>query len=456
MKKRNKDHPYIFRKEKKIIIIALTFLKSRQFIEKVLPFYELFHQNLHETRINEKIERYYENQIAREFKFDITWLEDFREKKLYETHCNKVKPLIETPGLILITNERIYFQSYNNISSKPVKKYNLRNVIHLVRRRYNLRQIGIEFFMKNDKSIFFSFKSVEQRDEVYQILLKQPKLENCFISLKNELKQMTKEWQNGNVSNFDYLLFLNFVSDRSFNDLTQYPVFPWVIADYESNELDLNREKTFRDLKNPIGALNEERLKSFQNRYKEMTHPKFLYGTHYSTPGYVLFYLVRQLPEYMLKLQNGRFDAAEREFHSMKQTWESVLSNTADLKELIPEFFYLPEFLQNRNRIDFGKGQNDERYDDVELPPWAKGDPVLFIRKHRQALESDYVSRHLHHWIDLIFGYKQSGKEAVKNCNVFHYMTYENSEDIDLIDDPYFNSGRDSGYIYNLTQALVL
>lgn len=30
---------------------------------------------------------------------------------------------------------------------------------------------------------------------------------------------------------------------------------------------------------------------------------KFLYGTHYSTPGYVIGYLVRKYPQYMLKLQ---------------------------------------------------------------------------------------------------------------------------------------------------------
>jgi hypothetical protein len=72
---------------------------------------------------------------------------------------------------------------------------------------------------------------------------------------------------------------------------------------------------------------------------------------------------------------------------------------------------------------------------DIILPPWAKS-PEEFIRIQREALEGDYVSEHLHEWIDLIWGYKQTGAEAVKAHNVFYYLTYEGAIDIDSIKDP--------------------
>merc|ERR1711920_292611 len=118
--------------------------------------------------------------------------------------------------------------------------------------------------------------------------------------------------------------------------------------------------------------------------------PPFLYGTHFSTPGYVLFYLLRQAPEYMLCLQNGKFDAPDRLFRSIPATFQSCLTNHADLKELIPEFYMVTDsekelentssgnnmifqsatkvhadnWLKNKQRLDLGTTQDREKVGD--------------------------------------------------------------------------------------------
>ena len=127
----------------------------------------------------------------------------------------------------------------------------------------------------------------------------------------------------------------------------------------------------------------------------------------------------------------GHFDLADRMFHSLKEGWLSAARlNMADVKELIPEFFYLPELLINHNKFDLGMKQSGVALNDVLLPPWAKEDAREFIRVHRAALECDYVSQHLHEWIDLIFGHKQQGPAAVDAVNVYHPLFYEGNVDI--------------------------
>ena len=72
-----------------------------------------------------------------------------------------------------------------------------------------------------------------------------------------------------------YALFVNSVGDRTFEDLTQYPVFPWVLIDYKSGEIDLNDKTVYRDLSKPMGAINPERLERLKERSNEMGDPKY-------------------------------------------------------------------------------------------------------------------------------------------------------------------------------------
>ena len=84
--------------------------------------------------------------------------------------------------------------------------------------------------------------------------------------------------------------------------------------------------------------------------------------------------------------------------------------------------------------IDFGVRHCGTPVGDVVLPPWAKS-PSDFVEKLSQALESDHVSRHIHKWIDLIFGCKQKGRAADLADNLFYHLCYEGAVDIEKIYD---------------------
>lgn len=108
------------------------------------------------------------------------------------------------------------------------------------------------------------------------------------------------------------------------------------------------------------------------------------------------------------------------------------------LQELIPEFYDTErkgDFLVNEAKINFGKRFNGTPVNNVQLPPWANDSPEQFVQILRDALESDHVSKNLHHWIDLIFGYKQRGEEALKANNLFFHLCYEGAIDLENIND---------------------
>ncbi|XP_069554039.1 protein FAN [Brachyistius frenatus] len=373
-----------------------------------------------------------QSRLARS-SFDKNYFQSVAEKPHMECAVEMVLPLVSNPGHVCITDENLYFQPLSGYPENVIQ-IKLHRVRRIYKRRHGLRPLGLEVFCtENDfcSDIYLKFYSTADRDEIYYYIA---------TFLENHMTEHTAEsymlqWQRGHLSNYQYLLHLNNLADRSCNDLSQYPVFPWVLADYTSAQLDLTSAATFRDLSKPVGALNKERLDGLLARYRGMPEPRFMYGSHYSSPGYVLFYLVRVAPEHMLCLQNGRYDHADRMFNSVGDTWKNCLEGATDFKELTAEFYGTDcSFLENRLILDLGRRQNGSLVGDVVLPPWAS-DASDFLQKHKQALESQFVSEHLHEWIDLVFGFKQRGSEAVVAQNVFHPLTYEGSIDCDSIED---------------------
>ncbi|XP_032665465.1 neurobeachin isoform X5 [Odontomachus brunneus] len=375
-----------------------------------------------------------------------------------------IAPGIVAPGIISVTSTELYFEvdeddpEFKKIDDEVLKycdhlhgKWYFSEVRAIFSRRYLLQNVAIEIFLASRTSILFAFSDQATVKKVIKALPRVgvgikygiPQTRRASLMSPRQLMRssnMTQKWQRREISNFEYLMFLNTIAGRTYNDLNQYPVFPWVLTNYETKELDLSLPSNYRDLSKPIGALNPNRRVYFEERFQSWEHdtiPPFHYGTHYSTAAFVLNWMIRVEPmtTMFLALQGGKFDHPNRLFSSIALSWKNCQRDTSDVKELIPEFFFLPEMLVNSNRYHLGRQEDGSVVGDVELPPWASS-PEEFIRINRMALESEFVSCQLHQWIDLIFGYKQKGPEAIRATNVFYYLTYEGSVELDTITDP--------------------
>ncbi|KAJ7052675.1 beach-domain-containing protein [Mycena amicta] len=318
--------------------------------------------------------------------------------------------------------------------------------------------INLEIYFKDSRSLLMVFLDKQRRKDIDQRLnniiirynppetaisatpgrMRTPRFGKAF-QRHDELSSAQRRWQAREISNFTYLSILNQISGRTPSDATQYPIFPWVLKDYTSTTLDLTNPDSYRDLTKPMGALTEARREAADMRYTNLEsvgENPFHYGTHFSSSMIVCHFLIRTAPfTNMFKtLQGGDWDLPDRLFVDIPRAYESAAADIrGDVRELIPEFFTCPEFLENSANLDFGVQQNTgERIHDVKLPPWAKNDPLLFIVLNRKALESAYVTEKLPAWIDLIWGCKQRDPASL-NC--FHPLSYEGSIDLDTITD---------------------
>jgi hypothetical protein len=409
--------------------------------------------------------------------------------------CCLIKPSYHIQGIFTITDTHIVFQIIsNNISNQnnfafdkenercygscfkcPKKEYDrteyiikYTNINMLLRRRYYYKNSGLEIFTTSNKSYYFDFKLQNPRElALTQILshikhytklkddLREPKtlfdnkvgfqvkhLDDKKKPKRNRLSKLITSWCNWEISTYEMLIWLNIFANRSFMDITQYPVMPWLLTDY-SNKFE-HGEYEYRDLTVPMGMLtvfdqSKTRKEEFISNYqilkeesltnKDITLTPYVYGSHYSTPVYVCNYLLRLFPftNNAIEFQGTGFDTAERLFFSLENSFYSSATIKTDIRELTPEFYFFPELFMNLNNLNLGTKEDKESVDDVLTP--FNNNAFKVIATLRKILESPHVSAMIPKWIDLIFGYKQRGKEAEMVYNVYTEKTYE-----DLID----------------------
>ena len=208
---------------------------------------------------------------TRKMSSDILSVESSQESTTFEAVKCKWVVLSEViEGTIRLSNANFcYFLCdnelhENNKHAKSDKKFHLREIARIYQRRYLLRNCALEIVFANNArtTYFFSFPSAESRsDFVRQVLVfrENPSWQQIreYFSLSPvqllRKSGLTEMWQKRQISNFDYLMHLNTIAGRNYNDLTQYPVFPWVLQDYTSESIDLKDPKVYRDLSKPIG-----------------------------------------------------------------------------------------------------------------------------------------------------------------------------------------------------------
>lgn len=322
--------------------------------------------------------------------------------------------------------------------NKPAKHISAKNTKYIFFRQILHLPTGLEIFTVDRNSYLINLVNYNSLP-VLQMISRMNTWQNSLIQKTMPAQfvqenRLTKKWKRGKISNFEYLMRLNVLSGRSFNEPAMYPVLPWVISKYETDELNLEDPDYFRDLTKPMGQMSEKRYKYLQDRMIEMSkfnHTSCLYSCGFSSSLTIYLFLLRMEPFATLHIeaQSGRFDHATRLFVSIPEAYQFACENVNDYRELPPEFYCQPQFLLNSNHFDLGHNGR-MKVDDVVLPKWASS-PLDFIYKNRKALESNYVSENINSWIDLMWGCRQKD-----GCNKFQYTMYEDAWNSKTLNDP--------------------
>lgn len=257
-----------------------------------------------------------------------------------------------------------YITFHKKDKDKLFRNFPYEDIRFIFKRNYYLRKSGLEIFVSN-QSYFFNFRSNKDRDMALKEILANIEYkkeirsdinyknfvnatnpnnlvnynhsgfsgnfynekdniigyENLYRTLPNsqlsQIKKFSKVeyvsnkielWSVWKISNFEMLMWMNLLSNRSYSDISQYPVFPWILKNYNKN-LNADIIKDLRDFKLPMGIMNvdekgkgRERMINYLEMYKNTKEDylkedspslPYFYGHTYSNPMYITHYMTR-------------------------------------------------------------------------------------------------------------------------------------------------------------------
>lgn len=285
------------------------------------------------------------------------------ESELYHCRCIQVGINKMIGGTFYFTNAGFRFVT----DSFKVKSINASSITHFFWAASPIESKSseinsIQIFLKNKHCFLFTFPN----DDVTKLISK-GYINRGFMGsirffqenepdLELDRLQLIRKWEVLEISNFDYILWLNILSGRSFLNKNAYPVFPKVFVDDNENRQIINYSKS-----------NE----SNGNENVEFESKQMI--------GHCL----------------GAFEPFK----------SAVKADDCDQISIeIPPELYINEL--------FLSEKNEDNKHSINVPKWSSS-KVDFLYDMRQTLESSNISNQIHLWIDKIFG--NSKKQDNKN-----------------------------------------
>jgi len=198
----------------------------------------------------------------REFTSMLGDSEDFDPEEFLLHHkATRVLPEGRQLGAFVLTQSSLHF--YPLVNAKPSEQIHMgfKGVQFALRCDYLQESVALQIHTYASVWPFvLVYESEEKRENIYSYLQNRVKFHNP----EEDLPRMTDLWSQGHLSNFQYLTLLNHLSGRSVLDLSQYPVFPWILRNYHGEDIDLSDIRNYRDLSRPVGALSSDKLQRLQ------------------------------------------------------------------------------------------------------------------------------------------------------------------------------------------------